>query len=106
MPASVVLVLTILCIGCANHPEPTSKPLRVGHTFTNGNCALDSDHKLTGLCVASDRSGTKCISHPPDPNWKPCPTGLAVMETRAAVCAGGQSGEVVSSEYQCAFVEP
>jgi hypothetical protein len=89
-----------------DHPPATSsKPLRVGHTFTNGNCAIDSNNRLTGLCMASDRSETSCIEHQPDPGWKPCPTGLAVTETRVAACARGKSGELVARQHECAFVE-
>jgi len=100
-----MITLTVLGGCAASQPEATPKPLRIGRTSSNGNCALDSDNKLTGLCVASDKSGTKCIARQPDPNWKPCPVGLAVTETRTAACAGGQSGELASRQHECAFVQ-
>src|SRR5450755_1070636 len=98
------LALTLVLLGGCTNEKPAATPhLRVGHTMANGNCALDADHKQTGLCVASDRTGTKCVSHEADPAPWPCQAGLPVTETIAAVCAGGQSGQLVSREHQCSF---
>lgn len=100
LSTTVLLVLS----ACASTAEAPSKsaPLRVGHTFTNGNCALDADHKLTGLCEGSGKSG--CITHEPDPDSPACPIGLVVTETRTPVCSG-TSQEVVSREHPCFFVD-
>lgn len=80
----------------------TPKPLRVGHTYVNGNCALDSENKLTGLCEGSGKSG--CLTHEPDPESPSCTAGLAVTETRAPACSTSASSEVVSREHVCFFV--
>lgn len=79
------------------------KPHRVGHTYVNGNCALDSENKLTGLCEGSGKSG--CITHEPDLDSPPCKVGLAVTETRTPVCSASAAQDVVSREHQCFFVE-
>lgn len=92
-------------VGCTQDKPTTNAPHRVGRTFSNGNCALDSNNKLTGFCVGSDGSGTKCIAHQPDSESKPCPAGVAVTETRVAPCARDQGGELVSRPHECFFVQ-
>jgi hypothetical protein len=99
-----LLLVLIGCVGCARDGSATSsKALRVGHTYVNGNCALDSDHKLTGLCEGSGRNG--CISHTPDPDSPRCQAGLVATETRSPACSTATSQEVVSRDHQCFFVE-
>jgi len=80
-----------------------SASLRVGHTYVNGNCALDFENKLTGHCEGGGR--TSCITHEPDPDSPPCKVGLVVKEARAPACSTGTSQEVVSREHQCFFVD-
>jgi hypothetical protein len=100
---SLLLVL-IGCAGCARDGAATSsKPLRVGHLYVNGNCALDPDGKLTGLCQGGGKNG--CITHAPDPESPPCQAGLVATEIRAPACSTGTSQEVVSRDHQCFFVE-
>lgn len=97
------LHLLLVLIGCARDGSGTSsKALRVGHTYVNGNCALDSENKLTGLCEGSGKNG--CITHEPDPDSPPCQIGLVVKESRSPVCST-VSQEVVSREHQCFFVD-
>lgn len=98
------MILLFVASACTSPTEVPSKsaPLRVGHTYVNGNCALDADHKLTGLCEGRGKNG--CITHEPDPDSPPCTVGLAVTETRAPVCSTGASSEVVSREHVCFFV--
>lgn len=104
MPNPSSLLLAFLLIGCANQPEATRKPLRVGHTYVNGNCALDTDHKLTGRCEGGGNGGG-CLAHEPDPDSPPCQIGFVVTETRVPACSTGTSQEVVAREHQCFFVE-
>jgi hypothetical protein len=107
-PAPVLRNLAAILIllgACTSEKPPATPHLRVGHSFSNGNCALDADHKLTGLCVASDRTGTQCVAHEPDPSSSLCAAGLPVTETRVAACAKGQSAETVSREHRCFFVQ-
>ena len=73
-----------------------------GYTYSNGNCALDSENKLTGLCEGSSKNG--CVTHAPDPDSPPCQAGLVVTVTRAPACSTGRQ-EVVSREHQCFFVD-
>jgi hypothetical protein len=89
--------------GCAREKPSESEPLRVGHLYVNGNCAIDSENKLTGLCEGSGKTG--CITHEPDPTSPPCKVGLAVKETRTPACATATSQELVSREHQCFFVD-
>lgn len=99
------LLLVLLLVGCARDGSaPSSKPLRVGHTYSNGNCALDSENKLTGLCMASNSTGTACTTHAPAPDSPPCTPGLIVNETRAPACPWSNSQETVSREHQCYFL--
>jgi hypothetical protein len=98
--------LSTALLGCAaDTPTTIPKLRRVGHTYVNGNCALDADQKLTGLCVGGDRSGTKCTAHQPGPDSKPCSAGVAAAETRGAACASGSPAELVSRQDECSFVE-
>lgn len=78
-----------------------TKPQRIGRTYSNGNCALDSNHKLTGLCEGSDGTGKACVEHAPDPDSPPCKVGLISSETRVAPCSTSGSPVVVSREHQC-----
>lgn len=91
------------CGGSTAEAPPKSAPLRVGHTYVNGNCALDSENKLTGLCEGSGKDG--CTTHAPGPDSPPCQVGLLVKETRAPACSTGSSTEIVSREHQCFFVD-
>ena len=97
-------IVGVVLVGCAQDKPSTSPPLRVGHTFGNGNCALDSENKLTGLCMASNSAGTACTTHAPGPDSPPCTPGLIVMETRGPACSTGTAQEIVSREHQCYFV--
>lgn len=102
MHACIVLIIAMIG-GCgSNKPEAESRPLRVGHLYVNGNCALDSENKLTGLCMGSGMTG--CISHEPDPESPRCQIGLVVNEPSTAACSTGASKELVSRENQCFFV--
>lgn len=100
--ATFIVAVSVACGG--NRSEVTSKSsrLRGGHTYVNGNCAIDSENKLTGLCEGSGKVG--CISHEPDPDSPSCTAGLVVKETRAPACSTGVSSEVVSREHVCFFV--
>lgn len=97
------LPLVFLLVGCAREGSATSsKPLRVGHLYVNGNCALDSEHKLTGLCEGRGNNG--CVTHEPDPESPSCTAGLVVKEAKAPACSTAASTEVVSREHVCFFV--
>lgn len=91
-----------LAVACA--AQAPSRPLRVGHTFSNGNCALDTENKLTGLCMASNGAGTACTTHAPAPDSPPCTPEIVVKATRAPACSAGNSQETVSREHQCYFL--
>lgn len=101
---AVLLVLLVLS-ACASPTEPPSKssPLRVGYTYVNGNCALDADGNLTGQCEGNGKSG--CRAHEPDPDSPPCEAGVKVTEKRGSTCATATSGDAVSREHQCFFVD-
>jgi hypothetical protein len=99
------LAFALLLAGCGgNATEPSSKSaaLRVGHTYVNGNCALDSENKLTGLCEGRGKAG--CITHEPDPDSPSCTAGLVVKETRVPACSTSACSEVVSRAHVCFFV--
>lgn len=100
-------IIVLFLTACASATEAPSKavPLRVGHTFSNGNCALDAEGKLTGLCMASNSAGTSCTTHAPAPDSPPCTPGIVIKETRAPACNAGNSQEVLSREHQCFFVD-
>lgn len=95
-----VLVAAIIVTACGGSGQPAaaSGNLRVGHTMTNGNCALDADNKLTGLCEGSGGAGT-CTSHAPSAD-SPCTAGTLVTSTRDAPC---DPAHLVSREHECHF---
>lgn len=100
--SAVIMAVVIGCGGGRSETTPGAAPLRVGHLYVNGNCALDSENKLTGLCMGNGKSG--CISHEPEPESPRCQVGLVVNEPSTAACSTGASQELVSREHQCFFV--
>lgn len=97
------LLLTVaMAVGCSSNTAEPANVLRVGHLYVNGNCALDSENKLTGLCEGSGKTG--CITHAPDVDSPSCKAGLVVKESRAPACSMSASPEVVSREHVCFFV--
>ena len=99
--AAFSALIAALLNACSGNGAPAS--LRVGHTYVNGNCALDSENKLTGLCEGSGKIG--CITHEPDPDSPQCKVGLVVKESKTPACSAATSQEIVSREYQCFFVD-
>jgi len=90
-------VLILLVAACA-----TSTPqLRVGHTTSNGNCAIGADGKLTGLCVGSARS-VACVWHAPA-SESSCPAGAVPTKVRAPACETDAAASV-SYDHECSFV--
>ena len=100
---SIVLAVLVGCGGNATEPSSKSAPLRVGHNYVNGNCALNADGKLTGQCEGNGNGG--CVVHEPDSDSPRCEAGMKATETRASTCSAATSGHVVSREHQCFFVD-
>lgn len=95
-------IVVLACSADKQVAAPT--PLRVGHTYVNGNCGLDSENKLTGLCQGGGKSGG-CRGQKPDPDSPPCTVGVVVTESRTPACSAETAQDLVSREHQCFFVE-
>lgn len=104
MRMAVSLGITTMLVGCATAPSiaPTPRPLRVGHTYNHGNCAVDASGKLTGMCVGSDKANKACMEHEPAPHSPPCKAGDgSITETGAAHCSSPNVQVIVSREPSC-----
>src|SRR6476646_9754692 len=98
MVGRVLAVSLSLVIGA------TTMSQRVGRTYSNGNCAIDSNNRLTGKCVAFASAPSMCVERKPDPRSPMCKVGALSQHTRTPPCDPHEPS--VSYDYTCFFVTP
>jgi hypothetical protein len=94
----IAVSLSLMLLGA------TTLSQRVGHTFSNGNCAIGTDGRLTGKCVAFASTPGACVSRPPDPSSPACKPGVVAQRTRQPPCNPHE--QPVAYDYQCFFITP
>jgi hypothetical protein len=82
----------------------TTMSQRVGHTFSNGNCALGTDGRLTGKCVAASSIAGVCVQRPPDATSPACKVGAVPRHIRTPPCNPHE--QPVAYEQTCFFLTP
>jgi hypothetical protein len=99
MVGRVLAVSLSLVIGAT-----TTMSQRVGHTYSNGNCAIGADGRLTGKCVAAASAPGMCVQRPPDASSPMCKVGVVSQRVRTPPCDPHEP--LVSYDYRCFFLTP